>query len=333
MLFFVICACFALFPEQVLFGAQTGLALCINVVVPSLLPFMLIATCVIKSNFSRPLGVIVGKFLTPITNMSPDGCICFITGLFGGYGAGARAVYESYKQKRILLDEANRLMAFCNNAGPLFIVGTVGISFFLSKSVGVTLLLVQIITALICARFFSGNTEKRKTDFKEEWDYYKKNKPSLGELIVSSAIDSGAAILNVCVFVITFSAILEILPFGELPFLSGILEVTRGIAEVSRMGSSFLPVISALIAWGGMSVHFQADSLTGGLFSKKLYYTGKVCAATIAYFITKVTGADLYVLLFASTIIIAVLLIISVIKNLFFREYTRQHECRQQPHS
>jgi len=333
MLFFVVCACFALFPEQVLFGAQTGLALCINVVVPSLLPFMLIATCVIKSNFSRPLGVLISKFLTPITNMSPDGCIAFVTGIFGGYGAGARAVYENYKQKRISLAEAEHLMAFCNNAGPLFIVGTVGISFFMSKSIGVTLLLVQIITALICARIFCVNTEKRKAVFKDEWDYYKKNKPSLGELIVSSGIESGAAILNVCVFVITFSAILEILPFGEFPFLTGILEVTRGVAEVSRMGISSLPVISALIAWGGMSVHFQADSLTGGLFSKKLYYTGKVCAALIAFFITKVTGADLYVLLFASTILVALLFIVGIIKNLFYRERIPQRECRQQQHS
>ena len=333
MLFFVVCACFALFPEKVLFGAQTGLALCINVVVPSLLPFMLVSLCVIKSNFSRPLGVLFGKVLTPITNMSPEGCVCFITGLFGGYGAGVRAVYENYKQKRISLEEANRLFAFCNNAGPLFIMGTVGISFFMSQTIGITLLLVQIITALICARIFCGNNERKRVNLKEEWNYYKKNKPSFGELIVSSGIESGAAILNVCVFVITFSSILEILPFGGFPFLSGVLEVTRGVAEISRMGHSALPIISAFIAWGGMSVHFQADSLTSGLFSKKLYYKGKVCAALISFFITKVTGADLYVLLFTSIILIAFLLVTNVVKNQFFPKYARQRECRQQPHS
>lgn len=333
MLFFIVCACFAFFPEKVLYGAQTGLALCINVVIPSLLPFMLVSLCVIKSKFSRPLGALVGKVLTPVTNMSSDGCICFITGIFGGYGAGARAVYESYKQKRISLEEANRLFAFCNNAGPLFIIGTVGISFFTSKMIGITLLFVQIITALICARLFCGNIQTGRVSIREEWDFYKKNKPSFGELVISSAIDSGSVILNVCVFVITFSAVLEILPFGEFPFLSGILEVTRGVAELSRMGTSALPLISALIAWGGISVHLQADSLSGGLFSKKLYYTGKVCAATIAFFITKVTGADLYVLLFALITITALLLIINIIKNLFFPKYTRQRECRQQPHS
>ncbi|MBE7034091.1 MAG: hypothetical protein E7406_07695 [Ruminococcaceae bacterium] len=333
MLFFAVCACFALFPEKVLYGAQTGLALCINVVIPSLLPFMLITTCVIKSNFSRPLGILLGKVLTPITNMSPDGCICFITGILGGYGAGARAIYENYKQKRISLAEAERLMAFCNNAGPLFVMGTIGVGFFLSKTVGIALLVIQVITSLICARLFSGNFVKEKSSVREEWDFYKKNKPSLGELIISSAIESGSAIINVCVFVITFSAVLEILPFGEYPFLSGILEVTRGVAEISRTGTSSLPVISALIAWGGMSVHLQADSLSGGLFGKKLYYAGKICASLIAFFIAKVTGTDIYVIMFASVISIAVLLVLKIVKNLFFREYTRQHEYRQQPHS
>ena len=143
MLFFAVCVCFAVFPEEVLFGAQTGLALCLNVVIPSLLPFMFISLCVIKSNFSRPLGAFLGKFLTPVTNMSPDGCICFITGLIGGYGAGVRAIYENYRQKRISFDEAQRLMMFCNNAGPLFVVGSVGVSFFINKSIGITLYVVQ----------------------------------------------------------------------------------------------------------------------------------------------------------------------------------------------
>ena len=101
MLFFVVCACFALFPDKVLSGAQNGLALCINAVIPSLLPFMLVSSCIIKSGFSVPLGRFTGKILTPLTGISEDGCICFITGLLGGYGAGARAVYESYAAKRI----------------------------------------------------------------------------------------------------------------------------------------------------------------------------------------------------------------------------------------
>ena len=121
MLFFVICSAFALFPEQVLCGAQNGLALCINAVIPSLLPFMLVSSCIIKSKFSRPLGAVLERVLGTLTGMSSAGCVCFITGILGGYGAGARSVVESYREKQISKKEAQRLLAFCNNAGPLFI--------------------------------------------------------------------------------------------------------------------------------------------------------------------------------------------------------------------
>ena len=330
MLFFFLCASFALFPEQVLYGAQNGLALCINAVIPSLLPFMLVSSCVIKGGFSRPFGAMLSKILSPITNMSTAGCVCFVTGLFGGYGAGARAVYESYKEKQISKEEAERILPFCNNAGPLFIIATVGISFFMSKSVGVLLFFVQVATALICARVLGAETDKKRMRIKDEWDYYKKNKPSLGELITTCAIESGGAIINACVFVITFSAILEILPFGEYSLLSGILEVTRGCSELSRTGTKALPLISALLSWGGMSVHFQASALTKGEFNMRIYYFGKVLAGAIAYLITKAVCSDTYMF---SYLAIGILMIVAVTKLLFSLKGTRQRVFRQRRHS
>ncbi len=328
MLFFIVCACFALFPAQVLYGAQNGLALCINAVIPSLLPFMLLSLCVIKSGFSRPLGVALSKVLSPITNLSTSGCVAFITGLFGGYGAGAKAVYESYKEGQISKEEAQRLLPFCNNAGPLFVIATVGISFYLSKSVGVTLFVIQVVTALICARIFAVETDEKGEKIKDAWNDYKKNKLPLGELITKSAAHSAAAIINVSVFVITFSAILEILPFGEYRTLAGILEVTRGVAELSREGESALPLISALLSWGGMSVHFQASALTKGEFDMKIYYLGKIIASAISYLITLAICSDTYMFLYLS---IGVLFIVAAVK--FFLKYTQQRVFRQQQHS
>lgn len=333
MLFFVVCACFALFPEAVLRGAQNGLALCVNAVIPSLLPFMLVSTCIIKSNFSRPLGAVIGKVLTPLTGMSAGGCVCFITGILGGYGAGARSILESYREKQISGEEAERLLAFCNNAGPLFIMGTVGIGFYASKSVGIMLLMVQLATALICAKVFSGNFKGSKLSISGEWDFYKKNKPSIGELVTKSAVESGSAIITACVFVITFSAILEILPLGSYSVLTGILEVTRGTAEMSRLGMNALPVTSALLSWGGMSVHFQANALCNGTFNMKIYYIGKVFASMVAFILTKLVYGDIYIFLFSATVILTVLLIIFTVKYLFFPKGTQQRGFRQRRRS
>lgn len=328
MLFFVVCACFALFPAQVLYGAQNGLALCINAVIPSLLPFMLVSLCVIKSGFSRPLGVALSKILSPITNLSTTGCVAFVTGIFGGYGAGARVVYESYKENQITKEEAERILPVCNNAGPLFVIATVGISFFMSKAIGIILFVVQVITSLICARIFSPETEKNDVSIKNEWNNYKKNKPSFGELVTKSAVESAAAIINVCVFVITFSAILEILPFGEYRMLSGVLEVTRGIAELSRDGEAAIPFISALLSWGGMCVHFQVSALTKGELNMKIYYMEKIIASAISYLITLAICSDTYLFAYLSIGILIVVLFIRL-----FLKYIPQRVFRQQRHS
>lgn len=333
MLFFIICACFAIFPQQVLCGAQIGLALCINTVIPSLLPFMLLSSCLIKSNFSRPLGYITSKILTPVTGISPCGCICFITGLLGGYGAGAGAVVECFKEGQIDKKEAEHLLAFCNNAGPLFVIGTVGISFFLSRSMGVLLFLIQLITAVICASLFSVKGRDAKTTFKQEWDYYKKNKPSLGRVAAQSATSSGIAIISVCVFVITFSAILEVLPIEKMPFIAAIIEVTRGCSELSRAGNIAIPIVSAALSWGGLSVHFQADSLCHGELKLKTYYLGRICAAIISFLIAYITKNDINILLIVITLTIAFLIIKTAFTSLFASKDFPQPVFRQQRHS
>lgn len=333
MLFFVICACFALFPAEVVNGAQSGLALCINALIPSLLPFMVISSCIIASGFSRPLGALLSKILTPITGISSAGCVCLVTGLIGGYGTGARAVLESYKKNYITKEESEKLLAFCNNAGPLFIMGTVGISFFSSKSIGLMLFTVQIITALICARVFGGNCADEKMSVPQIWSDYKKNKPSMGGLVSRAAIESGYAIVTACVFVITFSAILEIIPLGSYGALSGIIEVTRGCGEASRMGTKALPFVSALLYWGGISVHFQANALTEGNFSMKKYYTGKIIGCMVAYLVTSIVCSDLNILMATGIVVIAATLIFIIIKRLFFSKYVLPHVFRPRRHS
>lgn len=332
MLFFIICATFALFPELVLSGAGNGLSLCLDVVIPSLLPFMLVSSCVIKSGFSKPLGAVLSKVITPLTGISSAGCVCFVTGLVGGYGAGARAVSESYREKLISKEESERLLAFCNNAGPLFVIGTVGIGFYSSKAIGIMLFLVQILTSVICARIFSGNSAG-KALVRMEWNKYRKNKPSVGELVTKSAIESGSAIVTACVFVISFSALLEVLPFGQYSFFSGIMEVTRGCSEMAMRGGDSLPLTSACLAWGGFSVHLQANALTGGAFNMKNYYIGKTVSAFIAYFITKITGGDINILALTTLSFVSVMLVWNTVRYLLVLKQPRQPLFRQRRHS
>ena len=327
MLFFLICASFAIFPEMVIAGAKTGLELCLGTVIPSLLPFMVVSSCLIKSRFSVTLGNILSKVITPLTGISSAGCVCFVTGLVGGYGAGARAVSDSYRENLISKAEAESLLPFCNNAGPLFVIGTVGTGFYFSKSIGVMLLAVQVFSAVICARIFSGNYHNPSVEKQE------KNKLSFGELVTKSAIESGGGIINACVFVISFCALIEVLPFGKFGFLGGILEVTRGCSEMAIRGGDSLPIVSAFLAWGGLSVHLQANALCSGKLNMKKYYAGKFITSAVAYMLVKITAGDLNVLALIAVVYAAVMLVWSVIRTLFFREQLPQSLFRQRRHS
>lgn len=333
MLFFLICAAFALFPEKVLCGAQSGVAICINSVIPSLLPFMLVSSCIIKSRFSRPLGVIISKIITPITKMSTEACVCFVVGLLGGYGAGARAVAESCEENLITKEEAQCILPFCNNPGPLFVMGTVGVGFFSSKETGMLLYLVQIISALLCARVFAGNFDKNTKTFAEEWNYYKKNKPAIGGLITKAAYENVYAVLCASVFIVTFGAITEILPFGKYQALCGILEVTRAIAQISREGREILPCVSALLSWGGMSVHFQANALCENKYNMKKYYMGKLFQSAVSYLIAKALFFDISASLGIGVCAAAIFLILKIIKYLLFPKFSPQRVFRQRRRS
>lgn len=319
MLFFILCLCFALFPEKVLFGAQSGLALCINSVIPSLLPFMLISSCMIKSKFSYPLGAVVSRVLSPIMGISDSGCVCLITGLAGGYGAGAKAVIDCYHENQISKKEAETLLAFCNNAGPLFVIGTIGLSFFSDSKTGVILYVIQVITAIMCGAFFCFNNKYEKISIKKAWKTYKDEKPPIGKVITQSAVKSGEAIICVVIFVITFSSILEILPSEKYPIIAGFLEVTKGCAEMSRKGKEILPIISGLLSWGGLSVHFQANALCNGELSMKKYYLGRIFSVLISYMLTRLILFDAYIMLFISIAVVTITTCILIIKNVVLK--------------
>ena len=63
--------------------------------------------------------------MRPIFNVPGEGAFAFIMGIISGYPVGAKIVSD-FKSRNICTDvECERLLAFTNNAGPLFIVGTV----------------------------------------------------------------------------------------------------------------------------------------------------------------------------------------------------------------
>ena len=98
--------------------------------------------------------------MKPLFNVSGKGAFPFIMGIISGYPTGAKIVSDFRKNNICTKVECERLLAYTNNSGPLFIIGTVGSSLFLSTEIGILLLITHIfgtLTVGIIFRFYKNN--------------------------------------------------------------------------------------------------------------------------------------------------------------------------------
>ncbi len=271
-----LCAALALFPDAALRGAGLGLEICVKAVIPSLLPFMLVSHILIENGWGEKTGRLLSPLLRPLFGMDSVCSMCFVTGLLGGYPCGARAVAQSAENGQMSKADAEIALAFCNNSGPLFIIGTAGAAVYGSVKIGAALYLSHVVGAGVSALVFG-----RKTVGKSGKVCKKGLKIPVGTLVSRAASDSGAAIIGVCALIITFSALIEALALDRFPLLIGIFEVSRGIGELAPFGFAALPLAAAYLSWGGLSVIFQTEAVAPTL-SKKYFIAGKIVSALSA---------------------------------------------------
>ena len=123
------------FSNNNLIAAQNGLVLWAKSVFPSLFPFFVATELLCQTNFIYILGRALNRFMKPIFNVPGESAAAVILGTISGYPVGAKVVVNLKNQKIISKIEAERLIAFTNNSGPLFILGTVGIAMLKSPNI------------------------------------------------------------------------------------------------------------------------------------------------------------------------------------------------------
>jgi len=223
--------------------------------------------------------------MRPIFNVPGEGAFPFIMGIISGYPTGAKIVSNFKEQHICNKEEAERLIAFTNNSGPLFILGTVGISLFGDARIGYILLLSHIIACILVGVIFRN--WKKNSIRSEIFKQKQKNENimhlrDVGEVLGNSIKKSIGTILNIGGFIIVFSVILSILETGgvfevlekigeifNIPkeistsIFSGIIELTNGVKNISMIKTTNLTICitSFLLGFGGISVLLQVWSI------------------------------------------------------------------------
>ncbi len=315
--------CLALFSSSNLQSAKYGLDLWAKSVIPALFPFFIATELLSYTNIIPFLGKYLNKFMRPIFNVPGEGAFAFIMGIISGYPVGAKIVTNLREQGICTKYEAERLITFTNNSGPLFILGTVGVSFFKDTSTGIILFITHLLSCLTVGLIFrfwkSSKTKHNIYNSAVHSEYERKEKQliqlsNLGEILTISIKNAISTILMIGGFVILFSVVisilnnshcLSILSYLITPILnllnlpnnfangivSGIFELTNGVGIISgitQKNISLNIIVSAfLLGFGGFSVLLQV----WGIISKTdisifPYFIAKIMQGTIAAFYT-----------------------------------------------
>ena len=222
----------------------------------------------------------VGRRLEPLTRrffgMGGAGASAFFLGLLGGYPVGGRTVGQLYRAGRLSKDEAERLLAFCNNAGPSFILGVVGVGCFGSLRTGIYLYLVHAFSAVLVGILF-----RKKAPVSGQKVRYSATFEPIAAF-VRAVGEAAEGMVRLCGFVVFFLVILALitdLTGLNHPVLLGLAELTTGVTALEgRPGD--LVWAAALLGWGGLSVHGQtAAVLSDTGLGLGRYFLGKILQA------------------------------------------------------
>lgn len=111
-----------LYPSHCLFFACQGLNLWFAKMIPALFPFMVLSGIMIRMNLTEYFAKFLSPVLKPLFHIS-DNCIYAIfVGFLCGFPMGAHVSASLYEHKRITKKEAEFLLAFCNNIGPVYFI-------------------------------------------------------------------------------------------------------------------------------------------------------------------------------------------------------------------
>lgn len=252
-------------------AAREGVELCLKTVIPALFPFFLLSGILVGNlmGTSLPFAAALGSWLG-----IPKGAeSILIPGFLGGYPTGAAAVQDAWKTGRIRKRDAERLLSFCNNAGPSFLFGMVA-PLFSTPSAGWMLWLIHIAGALTAGMVLKEEPEAASLPISGK------------EVSVQEAMTNALNVTaKVCGWVILFRIVtgflkswfLWLLPNWGQALAVGILELTNGCMMMQLVESESLRFLlcGILLSFGGICVHMQTLSCTDGLSSKH-YFLGKL---------------------------------------------------------
>lgn len=152
--------------------------------------------------------------MKPLFNVNGKGSFAFIMGIISGYPIGAKIAANFRKNNICSKEECERLLSFTNNSGPLFIIGTVGISMFGNTIIGILLFVTHLLASITVGfifRFWKYKSKTLNSQNNVKSNVMTISFANLGEVLAQSITSSLSTIFMIGGFVVIFSSIISIL--------------------------------------------------------------------------------------------------------------------------
>ncbi len=259
---------FTFYSEETALSALSALSVCAFSVVPSLFPFMVLASVASKlasrlsQNSSERTAVLLSVFL---------GALC-------GFPVGASVLAEMHGSGAISKQKAEWLCPFCNNTGPSFVIGVIGRCFWGSTSVGVMLYFSQL--AASAAVFALLSLISRRHPSHPAPVECRRPSPAAASLggaddicrkFCDSVTASAVNTVQICGYIVFFGVICDtarlLLPSGVIGervylLIAAVLEFTSGAAAAASLGGSVgIALCGFAVGFSGISVLAQSTGL------------------------------------------------------------------------
>ena len=263
--------------KTALLGAEAGIEVCMKTVVPSLFPFFVLSILL--------GGALAGqrmRLLSPLARLLkvPENAVSLIVvGLLGGYPVGAQVVAGAYEDGRLAKKDAQRMLAFCSNAGPAFLFG-MGARLFDELWICFLVWFIHIVSSW-CVALLTPCSSARNAGYTTN-----------GGVTLTQALKKAVAVLaTVCGWVVLFRVLIAFADRWVLwavtpevrAVIIGFSELANGCCELQKIGCVGLRIslFAVLLSFGGLCVMMQTASVCEGL-RIGLYLPGKICQGAIS---------------------------------------------------
>ena len=265
-----------IYPQNTADGIKTGFLLLGNNLIPALFPFMVLSSYISGSTVAQMISKLFEKPFKIFFRTNAYGIIPFILGALGGYPVGAKTVSEFYESGKISQNDANRLLYWCINPSPAFLVTAVG-TFMLGNSKSGCILYISCLLSSVTIGFFCRFISTDEIPTIE--NQFSKSKEGL---FVKSVAKGSEGIFAICGWVLTFCVLASLCDALKLPYsisyiIKSVGEVTTGCKNAVSSGLS-LPAIAGISGFGGFAVICQCASYSN-LCKVKMKYL--ICSRLI----------------------------------------------------